>query len=82
MGLYSIGDRIINECGTVGGIKIGRQDWGTQWKPAPVPLHPPQILHDLHGTVFLLHILFILLMKQLPNARLEVFITVKIHAVI
>jgi hypothetical protein len=26
MGLYSIGDRIINECGTVGGIKIGRQD--------------------------------------------------------
>jgi hypothetical protein len=25
LGLYSVNDRMINECGTVGGMKIGRQ---------------------------------------------------------
>jgi hypothetical protein len=30
-----------DECGAVGGMRIGRG------KPAPVPLRPPQIPHDL-----------------------------------
>jgi hypothetical protein len=36
-----------DECGTVGGMKIGRGNRSTQRKPAPVPLCPPQISHDL-----------------------------------
>jgi hypothetical protein len=35
-----------DECGTVGGM-IGRWNRNTRRKPAPVPLYPPQILHDL-----------------------------------
>jgi hypothetical protein len=38
---------IINECGTVGGIRIGRGNRITQRKPTTVPLCPPQIPHDL-----------------------------------
>jgi hypothetical protein len=37
-GLYSIGDRLINEYGTVGGMRIGRGNWSTWRKPAPVIL--------------------------------------------
>jgi hypothetical protein len=36
-----------NECGPVGGIRIGRGNRSTRRKPAPVPLCPPQIPHDL-----------------------------------
>jgi hypothetical protein len=32
-------------CGAIGGMKIGNQS--TWRKPAPVPLRPPQITHDL-----------------------------------
>jgi hypothetical protein len=42
--------RMINdddECGTGGGIRIGRGNRSTRRKPAPVPLCPPQIPHDL-----------------------------------
>jgi hypothetical protein len=35
------------ECGTVGRIRIGRGNRSTRRKPAPVPLSPPQIPHDL-----------------------------------
>jgi hypothetical protein len=35
------------DCGIIGGMKIGRGNWSTQRKPAPVPLCPPQIPHDL-----------------------------------
>jgi hypothetical protein len=35
------------ECGTVSGIRIGRGNRSTRRKPAPVPLCPPQIPHDL-----------------------------------
>jgi hypothetical protein len=35
-----------DECGAVGGI-LGRGNWSAQRKPAPVPLCPPQIPHDL-----------------------------------
>jgi hypothetical protein len=35
------------EYGTVGGIKIGRGTRSTRWKPAPMPLSPPQIPCDL-----------------------------------
>jgi hypothetical protein len=34
------------ECGAVGGM-ISRENESTQRKPAPVPLCPPQIPHDL-----------------------------------
>jgi hypothetical protein len=35
------------ECGAVGGMSIGRGKGSTRRKPAPVPLCPPQIAHDL-----------------------------------
>jgi hypothetical protein len=38
---------IDDECGAVGGIRIGRGNRSTRIKPAPVPLCPPQIPHDL-----------------------------------
>jgi hypothetical protein len=36
-----------DECGVVGGMRIGRGNRSTRRKPAPVPLCPPQIPHDL-----------------------------------
>jgi hypothetical protein len=36
-----------DECGTVGGMRIGRGNQNTSKKPASVPLCPPQIPHDL-----------------------------------
>jgi hypothetical protein len=36
-----------DDYGAVGGMKIGRGNWSTRRKPAPVPLCPPQIPHDL-----------------------------------
>jgi hypothetical protein len=36
-----------DDCGAVGGMKIGRGNQSTRGKPAPVPLSPPQIPHDL-----------------------------------
>jgi hypothetical protein len=36
-----------DECGAVGGIRIGRGNRNTRREPAPVPLCPPQIPHDL-----------------------------------
>jgi hypothetical protein len=38
---------IDDECGAVGGMRIGRENRSTRRKPAPVPLCPPQIPHDL-----------------------------------
>jgi hypothetical protein len=32
--------------GAISGMKIGRGNWGTRRKPAPVTLYPPQIPHD------------------------------------
>jgi hypothetical protein len=34
-------------CGAIGGMRIGRGNRSTRRKPAPVPLCPPQIPHDL-----------------------------------
>jgi hypothetical protein len=34
-------------CGAVGGMRIGRGNRSTRRKPAPVPLCPPQIPHDM-----------------------------------
>jgi hypothetical protein len=34
------------DCGTTGGMKIGRGNRSTRRKPAPAPLCPPQIPHD------------------------------------
>jgi hypothetical protein len=39
-----------DECGTAGGMRIGRGNQSTRRKPAPVPLYPPQIPHDLTWT--------------------------------
>jgi hypothetical protein len=39
-----------DDCGTVGGMRIGRGNRSTRIKPAPVPLCPPQIEHDLIWT--------------------------------
>jgi hypothetical protein len=36
-----------DECGVVGGMRIGRGNRSTRRKPAPVPLCPPQTPHDL-----------------------------------
>jgi hypothetical protein len=46
-GLYSVDDKMINEYGAVGGMRIGRGNGITRRKPAQVPLCPPQIPHDL-----------------------------------
>jgi hypothetical protein len=35
------------DCGATGGMKIGRGNPSTRRKPAPVPLCPSQIAHDL-----------------------------------
>jgi hypothetical protein len=36
-----------DECGAVGGMRISKGKRSTRTKPAPVPLCPPQIPHDL-----------------------------------
>jgi hypothetical protein len=36
-----------DEYGAVGGMRIGRVNLSIRRKPAPVPLHPPQTLHNL-----------------------------------
>jgi hypothetical protein len=38
---------IDDECGAVGGMRIGRGNRSSRRKPTPVLLCPPQILHDL-----------------------------------
>jgi hypothetical protein len=35
------------ECGAIGEMRIGRGIWSTRRKPAPMPLCPPQIPHDM-----------------------------------
>jgi hypothetical protein len=39
-----IGD---GDCGEIGGMKIGKGNRSTRRKPAPAPLCPPQIPHEL-----------------------------------
>jgi hypothetical protein len=46
--LYGINDRMINDYGAVGGMRIGKENQCTCRKPAPVPLCPPKIPHDLN----------------------------------
>jgi hypothetical protein len=36
-----------DDCGAIGGMKIGRGNRSTRRKPSPVPLCPSQIPHDL-----------------------------------
>jgi hypothetical protein len=43
-----INDSFPDECGAVGGMRIGRGNRSTRIKPALVPLFPPQIPHDLN----------------------------------
>jgi hypothetical protein len=45
--LCSIADRIINECGEVDGMRIGRGNRKIREKTSLMPLFPPQISHDL-----------------------------------
>jgi hypothetical protein len=46
-GLHNVDDGMINECGAVSEMKIGRANQNTQIKLAPAPPCPPQIPHDL-----------------------------------
>jgi hypothetical protein len=39
-----------DECGAVGGMRIGRGNRNTRRKPVPVPLWPSEIPHDLTWT--------------------------------
>jgi hypothetical protein len=39
--------RMTDECGAIGGMRIGRGHRNTRIKPSPVPLRPPQIPHNL-----------------------------------
>jgi hypothetical protein len=36
-----------DDCGAIGKMRIGRGNWSTRRNPAPVPLCPPQIPHNL-----------------------------------
>jgi hypothetical protein len=36
-----------DECGAVGGMRIDRRNRSVRRRPAPVPLCPPQIPHDV-----------------------------------
>jgi hypothetical protein len=47
VGLYSVGDMMINEYGAVSVLTIDRGNRSTWRKPAPVLLCPPRIPHDL-----------------------------------
>jgi hypothetical protein len=38
---------IDDECGAVVGMRIGRGNRNTRKKLTPVPLHPPEIPHDV-----------------------------------
>jgi hypothetical protein len=40
-------DNSQDDCGATGGMLIGKGNRSTRGKPAPVPLCPPQIPHDL-----------------------------------
>jgi hypothetical protein len=39
-----------DDCGAIGGMKIGRGNRNTWRKPAPMPFCPPQIPHNMTGT--------------------------------
>jgi hypothetical protein len=45
-GLYNT-DRMINEYVEVDGVKTGKENWGVERKPTPMPLRPPQIPDNL-----------------------------------
>jgi hypothetical protein len=45
--MIDIDDDDDDECGAVGGMRIGRGIRSTRGKPAPLPLCPPQIPHGL-----------------------------------
>jgi hypothetical protein len=45
--LYQLQMTDDGDCGATGGMKIGRRNQSTQRKPAPVPLRPTQMPHDL-----------------------------------
>jgi hypothetical protein len=42
-----VDDKLINECGAVGGMKIGRGNRSTRAKHAPIPIFLPEIRYDL-----------------------------------
>jgi hypothetical protein len=45
--LYQARMMVDNECGAVGGIRIGSRNRSTRSKPATAPLCPPQIRHHM-----------------------------------
>jgi hypothetical protein len=51
-----------DDCGATGGMKIGKGNRRPRRKPAPVPLCPPQIPHDLTRAQTRGHGLFLVLL--------------------
>jgi hypothetical protein len=47
LSLYSVENRVINEYGAVGGMRIGRGNRSTQKKPALIAICTPQTSHAL-----------------------------------
>jgi urease alpha subunit len=45
--IYNIHDKMKNECGAIGGMRIDRGDRGMQRIIAQMTVCPPQILHNL-----------------------------------
>jgi hypothetical protein len=45
--LCNVDGKMSNKCVAVGGMKLNGGNRNTRRKPILVPLHPPQILHDL-----------------------------------
>jgi hypothetical protein len=38
---------MINECGALGGMRTGRENWSTRRKPTAMPICPSQTAQDL-----------------------------------
>jgi type IV secretory pathway VirB6-like protein len=68
-----------DECGTVGGMRIGRGNRSTRRKPAPVPLCPPLILIYLTNiNLFNLILIYLILILIYSIAVVIVFVIVVI----
>jgi hypothetical protein len=67
-----------DDCGAVGGMRIGRGNRCTRRIPAPVPVCPPQIPHDLfnglNGVISQKMVLFITTAVRTSNPTQEILI--------
>jgi hypothetical protein len=78
-------DMIYNECGTVGGIRIGKGNRSTRRKPLPVPLSPQQIPYDLTWARTRLGLTLLLMIEKgrsLVGTRRWLMSTIKWHYIL